>query len=529
MARKIQNIKPKQVVDTVADVAPENLAATASNFIEFLINDPTTANLVDRLPLSQVNTSLFNVAGYVGPNTNRTVNAGIAANCCGVLNYDMVNVYNKYADIKISKWAAVKTLLINPVAGNMANAFYDRNSLKFFHFQGQGKAGRVYTALSADVISHELGHAILDFLRPEFWSTASLEIFAFHEAFGDVFAFLSGLHHDAMINEAIKQTSGNLFETSVASKIGEQFGLGLGMNGYLRNVDNDFKYVKLNTLPSSSPNENVLTKQPHNFSRVISGVVYRIFAEIYNSNGKNKNALIAARDFTRNLFFKAARLTPATSDFCIGFGRIMSSTAKILNPAYSVIVDRVLKDRNFLSVPAMAANCIGNDNRMMINEEIHQDFKINIYEHIVSLDDIIETDKHKCLSGVKLKVPCDDIMFDDNRFGMQKSDMLSSIECATEAVTYLIENNLINDTWKVNADNVLERDHIRCDGFINNCTVEGQPEYGKCWKYATSGCGCGGPYGCAPEPKKVEKPVENFCGANYSIRCANTRTSACRG
>ena len=50
MARKIQNIKPKQVVDTVADVAPENLAATASNFIEFLINDPTTANLVDRLP-----------------------------------------------------------------------------------------------------------------------------------------------------------------------------------------------------------------------------------------------------------------------------------------------------------------------------------------------------------------------------------------------------------------------------------------------------------------------------------------------
>ena len=27
MARKIQNIKPKQVVDTVADVAPENLAA----------------------------------------------------------------------------------------------------------------------------------------------------------------------------------------------------------------------------------------------------------------------------------------------------------------------------------------------------------------------------------------------------------------------------------------------------------------------------------------------------------------------
>ena len=72
----------------------------------------------------------------------------------------------------------------------------------------------------------------------------------------------------------------------------------------------------------------------------------------------------------------------------------------------------------------------------------------------------------------------------------------------------MIEKNLINDTWKVNADNVLERDHIRCDGFINNCTVEGQPEYGKCWKYATSGCGCGGPYGCAPEPKKVEKPVD---------------------
>ena len=526
MARVIRNInfrKPEPRTPVAAAPSP----TTSSPFVEFLINDPTTPKLVDNIQIGQINNNLFKIVNYAGPNTNYNDPKGIASNCCGILNYNLLNVYNKYADIKINKWSVTNTLNVHPMAGEMANAFYDRYNLKFFYFNS--KIGRIYTALSADVVGHELGHAILDFLRPDFWSTASLEIFAFHEAFGDVFAFLSGLHHDSLINYAINENKGDFFESSIASRIGEQFGMGLGLKGYLRNVDNDLKYVKPANLKSNSNNPEELTKEPHNFSRVISGAIYRIFAEIYTNKGKNKDALILARNFTRDIFLKAAKNAPASADFSIGFARILSKTAKNINPELASIVDSVLSARNLLErQPLMAAHCMGNDCKIMLGEEEHRDYMVHKYDHVVLLDDIVELDKHKCLSGVKVKIPCDDIIFKDHNFGFQQSDMLSSVEAATDAINFIIEKEQINTVWKVNDEGMLERNYIKCDGFVDNCTIEGQPEYQKCWKYGVSGCGCGGPYGCPPQPKKIVTPVQNFCGANYSIRCANTRTSACQ-
>lgn len=522
MARLIRHNKKENTQEVMQLAA----APPVSNFINFLLNDPSTPNLKGQIHLSEVNNRLFKIVNFAGPNDDFSNPKGIASNCCGILNFDLNHVYNKHADIKLGNWAATKCLGVHPTAGEMANAFYDRYNLKFFQFNS--KIGKIYTALSADVVGHELGHAILDFLRPDFWSTASLEIFAFHEAFGDVFAFICSLHHDQLINQAMNETKGDLFESSIASRIGEQFGVGLGLNGYLRNVDNDLKYEKPSNLKSNSKNPEELTKEPHNFSRVISGAVYRIFAEIYTKKGKNKDALIFARNFTRDIFFKAAKNTPASADFSIGFGRILYKTAKNINPEMAEIVNSVLQSRNLLDrQPLMAAHCIGNDCKIMLAEEEHKEFMVHKYDHVVMLDDIVELDKHKCLSGVKVKIPCDDIVF-SGRFGFQQSDMVTSVEAATDAINFIIEKNQINESWKVSEEGVLERNYIRCDGFVNNCEIEGQPEYGKCWKYRISGCGCGGPYGCPPEPKKIVTPVQNFCGANYSIKCTNTRTSACQ-
>ena len=72
------------------------------------------------------------------------------------------------------------------------NAFYDRHSksLKLYYF-GDPLEPR-HTCLSHDIISHEMGHAILDGIRPCFLENSSWETAAFHEFIGDLTAILDG-------------------------------------------------------------------------------------------------------------------------------------------------------------------------------------------------------------------------------------------------------------------------------------------------------------------------------------------------
>ena len=41
------------------------------------------------------------------------------------------------------------------------------------------------------MVAHEIGHGLLDAIRPDLWSAAFLEVGAFHESFGDCIAILS--------------------------------------------------------------------------------------------------------------------------------------------------------------------------------------------------------------------------------------------------------------------------------------------------------------------------------------------------
>ena len=138
-----------------------------------------------------------------------------------------------------------------------------------------------------------------------------------------------------MIDAMITETKGNLFESSIVSKLAEQFGLGLGMNGYLRNVDNDLSYVNPNTLANASTNPEALTKEPHNFSRVMSGALYRIFAEIYTAKGKNVASAKLARDFVRDSLFRCMKLVPAVPGFFTAFAKVFCDLGKTINPEFS--------------------------------------------------------------------------------------------------------------------------------------------------------------------------------------------------
>jgi hypothetical protein len=494
--------------------------------IKYYLNDPSTPNLTEVVNFSP--STLFNVSGYAGPNENWTTPAGLASNVTGTLMFAMNNFYNKFSLNKIAFWSKVKTLLVRPNAGQMPNAYYDRKGLSFFWFNGRN-GQKIFTALSAEVITHELGHAVLDFLRPDFWSVGAIEIWAFHEAFGDIFAFLASLHHDSMIDFMLNETKGNLYESSIVSKLAEQFGSGLGMTGYLRDVDNDLSYINPNTLADVSTNPNALTKEPHNFSRVMSGAIYRVFAEIYTAKGKNANSVKLARDFVRDTLFRCMKLVPASPGFFIAFTKVFCDIGKTLNPEFAEIAKRVFVSKNMMS-STIKANLCDNSDKIKLLEEKDDVFTMMKFEYQAKINDIlhIEDEKYK---NLKIRLPVDDLIYQngDGQTNIIGSDINESIQCGQQAAKYIIQNDLLDKTWMVDENGLLRRMMIRCDGFVDNCTIPGQPEYGKCWKYRISGCGCGGPYGCPPIEEKNKPTIKNSCNQNYVIKCGNTRTSACAG
>lgn len=141
----------------------------------------------------------------------------------------------------------VTRLRIRPFAGETQNAWYDPNqgTLNFGYFYAHEKPtdgtlprGIVYTALSHDIVCHEMTHAMLDALRSNFVLQTSADMSGFHEGFSDLMAlFHHFLHKDALRN-ALARSRGNLRDSKYLSHIGQQFGRASGGVQALRSACN---------------------------------------------------------------------------------------------------------------------------------------------------------------------------------------------------------------------------------------------------------------------------------------------------
>lgn len=186
------------------------------------------------------------------------------------------------------------TLGVGPHAGEGANAYYQRSfgSLSFYYFDSKALGRRVQTAQSADVVSHETGHAILDGLKPEFGHTFDRETKAFHEAFGDCAAMLLTISRPANRESILRETGGDLREENCLSRMGEEFGYAVRrMNkdtsddrDYLRTHLNDFRYVNPDTLPADGPRET-LSGESHSFCQVWTRAFYDTLAGLFEKTG----------------------------------------------------------------------------------------------------------------------------------------------------------------------------------------------------------------------------------------------------
>jgi hypothetical protein len=172
------------------------------------------------------------------------------------------------------------------------NAFFARDSgLNFFH----GTVNKVdppvtvFSGESPHVVCHELGHAILDALKPELFDTPSLEAGAFHEAFGDMSSMLSALQLPSLRQHVLDQTGGQLNNNSRLSQLARQLGWAIRVqieptavdSDCLRNTSNSFFYQDPANLPPSAP-ASELSSEVHSFSRVFSGAFLDVLAAMFH-------------------------------------------------------------------------------------------------------------------------------------------------------------------------------------------------------------------------------------------------------
>ena len=222
-----------------------------------------------------------------------------AANVFGGTAKTVAKYNEVYSELtgKTIEWAfGEQQLGVSPETGDWPNAFYARQ-LGGTHFFDTGNTS---TGNSGEVVSHETGHAILDAIRPNYFGrTGGPETGAFHEAFGDVLAFLMTLTDDRAAEKLAEVTGGDLkSHRNFLSDMGEDFGRALGRgDGGIRNSFNEFTYKDPATLPERG-SETQLGREVHDFSRLWSGAFYDVLDGIADANREAgmspKDALKAA-------------------------------------------------------------------------------------------------------------------------------------------------------------------------------------------------------------------------------------------
>lgn len=194
-------------------------------------------------------------------------------------------------------WSTHNPMRIDLLAGDDLNARYFRSAgLRFY--RGRSGSTDVYTAESADIVCHELGHAILDALKPELFEQGQIEAAAFHEAFGDISAILCGLQLKSFRQVLLAETSGSIQVNSRLSRLGEQLGWAIRRKGVgsvepdaLRNAANRFFYRAPSQLPPDAPSD-LLSQRPHSFSRIFTGAFLDALARMFKTHSAPDEAAL---------------------------------------------------------------------------------------------------------------------------------------------------------------------------------------------------------------------------------------------
>ena len=224
-------------------------------------------------------------------------------------------------------WQIGKTLPVVLDDGVDLNAFYTRGGfgdapgLHFFHAAVGTRT--FFSDESPDVVCHEMGHAILDGIRPQLFDAQTIEAAAFHESFGDMSAILTALQVESFRNRVLIDTQGVLNRNSRLSRLAEQLGAAIRIEhpdavdrDSLRNAVNSFFYRDPQTLPPSAP-ANALSSEPHSFSRVFTAGFLDVLAGMFKlkGDGASGDDLVAVTRDAALLLVAGVKDAPVVPDY----------------------------------------------------------------------------------------------------------------------------------------------------------------------------------------------------------------------
>jgi len=298
-------------VNAVNSEVPGDMSAQASGDVEFSYNSQ------DQLVFEPTTTVVHDVKmGKNGPETPRVKlgRSELQPNAddkfvfdqgkkefTGAVTFSTVNktleMFEGAYGGKVPWGGRGEQIKLVPDGGEMLNAYYSRrdNSLNFFHAFDPVNNTTVMTGESGEVVSHEVGHAMLDGIRPGYLSAWSPDPGGFHESFGDCIAMFMATQDDRVCERVAQETGGDLTKHNCLSATGEELGQVInnasGKNStggnYVRDAINDFKWQDPSTLPSRPSNSNELSTEVHSWSRLFTGAVYDVMTGIVNRNIEN--------------------------------------------------------------------------------------------------------------------------------------------------------------------------------------------------------------------------------------------------
>jgi hypothetical protein len=267
-----------------------------------------------------------------------------------------------------TKWQIGATLPVNVDSGVDLNAFYTRGDFQDtpgLHFFHDTVGGRTYfSGESPDICCHEMGHAVLDSIRPQLFDAQTIEAAAFHESFGDMSAILSALQVPSFRQQVILETSGTLNRTSRLSRLAEQLGAAIRFQhpdladpDCLRNACNSFFYRDPQTLPPSAP-ASALSSEPHSFSRVFTAAFLDSLAGMFKLQGASPSSDDLEQTSTdlAQILVNAVGTAPIVPDYYsqVAAHMVAASQTAPFDGKYKDVLKSAFTRRGILSLQAAA-------------------------------------------------------------------------------------------------------------------------------------------------------------------------------
>lgn len=172
-----------------------------------------------------------------------------------------------------------RQLRMYPHAFRGENAYYDPElkSVLFGYFQadpanpGKNIPGQfVFTALSGDIIAHEVTHALIHRIRPGLLDRTNRDVAAFHEAIADITAIFSHFTLPGVVEQTIAATRSNLADATPLNELAGQFGYATGRGRALRSA-----------LDTPDPTRYARETEPHARGAILVAAVFDAFTTSY--------------------------------------------------------------------------------------------------------------------------------------------------------------------------------------------------------------------------------------------------------